>query len=208
LWTIQALRRRTGEAAHALVGKLWTTDRTGYLLAHWLVNRELTIESIRSACESDSKPVDTYLSAWRNQDAVASSLMLPRGKAEMLSERTEGLLAAHRAGRRCAAFIYEIDKRRYAYVSLFRSITFTRRLLTPTAGMRSSFFVSEIALLDEVFDAAEEVVLVRMRTRPDVRALVARLHAAGKPVAYLIDEECGWCRVCSSYRGELWGVTE
>jgi len=200
-----ALRRRTGEAAHALVGKLWTTDRTGYLLAHWLVNRELTIESIRSACESDSKPVDTYLSACGIKMPSLEFDVAP-WEGRMLSERTEGLLAAHRAGRRCAAFIYEMTSGdtptfRYFGHNVHETLAHSDRWYA------EYFFVSEIALLDEVFDAAEEVVLVRMRTRPDVRALVARLHAAGKPVAYLIDDDAAGVE-CAPRIVRAMGVTD
>ena len=181
------LRRRIGETAHALVGKLWVADRTGFPLAHWLVNRELTIESIRSACESDSKPVDTYLSACGIK-MPSLELDVAPWEGRRLSERTEGLFAAHRAGRRCAAFIYEMTSGdtptfRYFGHNVHEMLAHSDRWYA------EYFFVSEVALLDEVFGAVEEVVFVRMRTRPDIQALVARLHAAGKPVAYLIDDD-------------------
>ena len=182
-----ALLRRIGEAAHALVDKLWVTDKTGYPLAHWLINREFTIESIRDACENDQKPVDTYLSACGITLPSVDFDAAP-WECRGLSERVDDLLAAHHAGRQCAAFIYEMTSGdtptfRYFGHNVHETLAQSDRWYA------EYFFVSEVALLDEVIDAVEEVVLVRMRIRPDVRVLVAHLHDAGKPVAYLIDDD-------------------
>lgn len=200
-----ALRRRIGETARALVGKLWVTDKTGYPLAHWLTNREFTIESIRGACESDAKPVDTYLSAC-GIELPSLELDAAPWECRRLSERADGLLAAHRAGHRCAAFIYEMtsgDTPTFRYFG--HNVHET--LAQSDCWYAEYFFVSEIALLNEVFDAAEEVVLVRMRTRPDVQTLVAHLHAIGKPVAYLIDDDAAGVE-CAPRIVRAMGVTD
>lgn len=199
------LRRKIGETACTLVGKLWVTDKTGYPLAHWLTNRELTIESIRDACESDQKPVDTYLSACGITLPTVDPDVAPWERRK-LSERVDGLLAAYHAGRRCAAFIYEMTSGdtptfRYFGHNVHETLAQSDRWYA------EYFFVSEIALLDEVFDAVEEVILVRMRMRPDVRALVAHLHDADKPVAYLIDDDAAGVE-CAPRIVRAMGVTD
>lgn len=182
------LRGRIGDRARAFCLAHCTTAGTGYRLARVLLGRRCTIDGLlpREDC-ARATLVDDYLSSCGMTVPTASFDRTPWDRMT-LEDRVDAFLRAHEQGKRCALMLYEMTS---GDTPTFRYLGYNvcQALGGSSVWHAGFFYVSELPGLDRVIDAADLAILIRMRIRPDVVALVDRLHRSGVPVAYDMDDD-------------------
>lgn len=180
-------RRDMGQRAYRFCMDHCTTIGTGYRLADILVGLPHTIDAMLPASDAVRQMlVDDYLAA-RGFASFGSPLDPEPWEGVGLQERMDHVRAAHEAGKKVVAFLYERgcgDDATFRYFG-YNSV---ERLELSNAWAADYFFLDEASELEALAPVLAGVVMVRMRIRPDLQELLEKLKAQGVPVGYLIDD--------------------
>lgn len=180
-------RNFIGENAHSYCTKHCVTEKTGYALTAFLVDRGHSISELapveQDACDSW---VDSYLAS-RGMSRKKAAFDLSPWDAQSLADRISLAQEAVARGYALSLIIYE---KSCGDTATFRYFGYNvcQRLERSLKDRAVYFFNEELDCAYELLSIASTVVVVRGRLRPDLHLFLKAAKQAGVRVAYAMDD--------------------
>ncbi len=182
------LRDRIGEAARSWCLAHCTTETAGDEISEALAPIPHTISDVFAGNDAKANSSVAAFLEDRGISIVDFAYDPEPWSGVELSERIDRILESKRAGRRCAALLYD---RAAGDDATFRYYGFNvaECLASSTEWDACYFFLDELDDLERMLDALDIVVLIRMRYHPRLQRFMERAHAAATPIAFFIDDD-------------------